>query len=79
MPPGERIHKEDPVHDQGPREQQALPLEPSESVAADVTDRSLLELLLEHSDPELTASLGRLLEERSWRAGTVSGWSSFLR
>lgn len=63
--------------EQGPREEPLPPLEPSESIAADVTGKSLLELLNERN-PGLAESVRQLLAERSWRQDAVNSWSSYL-
>jgi hypothetical protein len=78
MPPAERIRKEGSVHEQGPQEEPHPPLEPSESLAPDVTGKSLLELLHEPGSG-LVDSVRQLLDERTWREDAVNSWSSFLR
>ncbi|MEV6347539.1 hypothetical protein [Actinoplanes sp. NPDC051851] len=50
-------------------------LETSESAAADVSGRTLLELLHD-PDSEVAASVQRLLAEREHRHDVVAGWNS---
>ncbi|MET0416278.1 MAG: hypothetical protein ABW022_09680 [Actinoplanes sp.] len=52
-------------------------MEAEEAVAAEVTDRSLLELLQE-PESEVAASMRKLLSEVNYRQATISSFGSFL-
>lgn len=66
------------MHEQDSREEPLPALEPSESVAADVTGKTLLELLNE-PESDLAESVRQLLAQRTYRQDAVASWSSFLR
>lgn len=66
------------MHEHDPREEPRPELEQSESVAADVSGKTLLELLNE-PESDLAESVRQLLMQRTYRQDAVAGWQSFLR
>jgi hypothetical protein len=58
------------------REEPLSELEESESVAVDVSGKTLLELLNE-PESDVAKSVQQLLEQRSYRPDVVAGWNSY--